>query len=102
MDIQEKNIIIAQLPEKVNMTNLVEAVTKCMSLVGNIKKLSGDEKKDLVIDLITVILDKEYFDNYEVYIKILIPQMIDSMIKVENGKLKFNKQKLFSLFSCCR
>lgn len=85
-------------PDKVSYDGLVECVIKCMSMVGTISGLKGEQKKDLVIDLVVYVMS----DDVEPFIKNVVPQMIDRLIMVEKGKLKFNHKttKYFKCFKC--
>ena len=86
-------------------------VPNIMVAVGKYKKMSGDQKKNLVIDTcmytidmlfaelnISTDLSKETWDEHVRDILLaLIPTTIDSLISVEKGKLKFNS----NLHKCC-
>ena len=81
-----------------------------MVKVGEVKTLSGREKKQMVedsilslVDTIFKHLDESYFkddiwDNQvRNVIMLVLPSMIDMLIDIEKGKLKFNKR----MFKCC-
>ena len=75
-------------------------------MVGQIKKLSGVDKKQLVIDMLIYIVNNTDSGVVEIMDPIIInavPHIIDSLIEVEKGKLRFNPKisknfKIFSLF----
>ena len=80
-------------PEKVTYSEMIDCVVKCMSMVGVIKDLSGEQKKDLVIDLLIFAMeetDSGAMEKYEHYFKEIIPKVIDFLISTENGKITFN------------
>lgn len=87
--------------DDVNITNVVDAVTKLMEIVGKIKKLSGNDKKFVVTkSLIYLVKNTNQGSFDEVMDTILInviPTVIDKLIVVEKGQLHFNE----SVNSCC-
>jgi hypothetical protein len=63
-----------------------------MMEVQKLKKMSGQEKKDLVLDLIYTVIeqidDGEEDSEFETLLKAMVPPMIDSfsvMLKVNKG-----------------
>lgn len=87
--------------DDVNITNVVDAVTKLMEIVGKLKKLSGSDKKFVVTkSLIYLVKNTNQGSLDEMMDTILIniiPTVIDKLIVVEKGKLHFNE----SVSSCC-
>ena len=88
----------------INIVNVVDASIELMKLVGNIKKLSGKNKKFIVTKMLIFLLKEsndglldETMDNIVITI---IPITIDKLILVEHGKLKFNKS-FFDVFLKC-
>jgi hypothetical protein len=76
----------------VTRENLTSLVCGLVMDVKNIKKLTGPEKKDLVLDLTYMIIEQvdegDEDTEFEKIIKIMVPPMIDSlalMIKVNKG-----------------
>jgi hypothetical protein len=93
-----KHDLRSAFPGDVHMTDLVKCVTKCMSLVGNIKELKGHDKKELVIYLVKCVLEATDSGPLE-FMEYIVPQIIDSLIEVEKGKLRFNPRvKCFNVF----
>ena len=90
---------------------IYEIVPDIMTDVGQYKKLSGNEKKNLVIDTVIYSIDtlfdelnisthlsKESWDErVREILKVLVPETIETLISVEKGQLKFNR----GFFSCC-
>jgi hypothetical protein len=88
-------------PESVSMSDMIGCVTVCMTLAGSIKKISGESKKELVIELVLhamEVTDAGPLEVMEPLVIVMLPQLIDSLISVENGKIKFNP-KFISFFS---
>lgn len=95
--------IKSAFPDAVSYTEMVECVTKGMMLVGPIKKLSGEQKKKIVIELLIYAMeetDSGAMEKYEHYIIDVIPSIIDFLIETEKGKLRFNTKIKHCLFSC--
>ena len=77
----------------ISAEKIVDILPKIIAYVQKYKKLSGDQKKALIIQLLNVIIDKtdgpgddEVFDPI---LKRLVPILIDTFIKIENKELKF-------------
>jgi len=95
-----KSKIKEAFPEGVTDTDIVYCVVACMTMVGQIE-ISGQQKKDLVMDLVIhcmTVNDVGPSDSSESTLKLIIPHMIDRLISVEQGKLRFNSQRLKSFF----
>lgn len=72
--------------------NIPSLVCALVMEVKSIKKLTGGEKKDLVLDLIHMIIEKiddgDEDTEFEKILKAMVPPMIDSfalMLKVNKG-----------------
>ena len=88
----------------INIANVVDAATELMKLVGNIKKLSGKNKKFIVTKMLIFLVKESNFGTLDetmdkIFINV-IPITIDKLILVEHGKLKFNKS-FFDVFVKC-
>lgn len=99
--------VIEAFPEGITVKSLTQAVIDCMSLVGQINDMKGADKKQLVIDLLIYILDKTdsgVFELVEPFLKEAIPELIDSLIDVEKGKIHFNPKikKKLNCFGCMK
>lgn len=85
----------------VDISNVVDAVTQLMTIVGKFKSVSGSNKKFIVTKLLIQLVKETSVDDESRIEEILdsilinvIPTIIDKLISVENGKLKFNKDRL--------
>lgn len=83
----------------ISAEKLVDILPKIIAFVQKFKKLSGDQKKALIIQILNVIIDKtdgpgddEVFDPI---LKRLVPILIDTFIKIENKELKFKPPGCF-------
>ena len=97
--------ILKAFPSGLTIKSLTQSVITCMGIVGQFKNMKGADKKQLVIDMLIFILDKTdsgIFELIEPFIKEAIPDLIDELIDVEKGKIRFNpklKNKL-NCFGC--
>ena len=69
---------------------IFDFVLKCMSEVGELVKLSGEEKKQVVL---TKVRQKIQLNDVR---EEMIVRLIDTLISVEKGQLAFNKD------FCCK
>jgi flagellar biosynthesis/type III secretory pathway protein FliH len=76
----------------INKENICSLVSTLMMEVQKLKKMTGPEKKDLVLDLIYTVIeqidDGEEDSEFETLLKAMVPPMIDSfavMLKVNKG-----------------
>lgn len=85
--------------------NLLFLVTNLMQTVGKYKKMSGSDKKKIVIVLIndaieTRIEDKNLEDFLQLMVTNVVPDTIDLLVDISKKKYKFSKvSKIFS--KCC-
>lgn len=77
----------------ISAEKIVDILPKIIAHVQKFKKLSGDQKKALIIQILNIIIDKtdgpgddEVFDPI---LKRLVPILIDTFIKIDNKELKF-------------
>ena len=80
----------------IDASNVIDAVTELMKIVGKIKKLPGKDKKFIVTRILIHIVHEtnqgpldDLMDNILINI---IPILIDKLVSVEQGKLVFNRQ----------
>jgi len=91
----------------ISAEKIVDILPKIIAYVQKFKKLSGDQKKALIIQILNVIIDKtdgpgddEVFDPI---LKRLVPVLIDTFIKIDNKELKFKPPGFLGrcLTKCC-
>jgi hypothetical protein len=100
---------------------LVQIVPSMMSDVGKITSLSGAEKKQLIIDTLSLAITEGFAELNkdpvfaatqvdemvrDLLLKLVAP-LIDTFVKIEDGHLVFNKTPsccggFFSRFACCK
>ena len=96
----------------ITLSTIVQVTAHLMQLVETITKLNGFEKKQLVLQALRVLIEeiadeKDPNESQEKIIlervlEALLPTVIDQLIVVERGQLKFNKKCGNCLFSCCQ
>ena len=107
IDIESKAIVesLGDL-EDFSVSNLMSVLPKLIKHVENYKNLRGSQKRELVIKMIRHIIDiTDGPGNDEVWdpiLKQLVPQLIDTLIQINDGKLKLRKKpsSFFKLFCC--
>lgn len=106
--IRDHNFEIADI-----MANIFVLVSKLMFIVGGYPSLAGEQKKDIVVEVLTKLLKE--FASTETGQKIpehfitstlnALPEMIDMLVNAAKGKFNINKltQCCFPLFrKCCK
>lgn len=83
-----------------------------MADLGDIKTLTGSEKKQLILDAIKLLVDNGFIELNKLpdiraaswdhtvhgYLDTLLPALVDLLIRVENNHITFNKK---DKQSCC-
>ena len=107
IDIESKAIVesLGDL-EDFSVSNLMSVLPKLIKHVENYKNLRGSQKRELVIKMVKHIIDiTDGPGNDEVWdpiLKQLVPGLIDTLIQVNDGKLKLRKKPLsFLKVFCC-
>ena len=100
--------LLDTLDDKVTFSNMVNIITRSIEIVDKYKKLSGLEKKLMVVKMITTLIDKHESD--ESIKKALIDllntvgvSVIDTIIYATKGKLAINLtkcKKIVKYFKC--
>lgn len=100
--------LLDTLDDKVTFSNMVNIITRSVEIVDKYKKLSGLEKKLMVVKMITTLIDKHESD--ETIKKALIDllntvgvSVIDTIIYATKGKLAINLtkcKKIVKYFKC--
>jgi hypothetical protein len=107
MDIESKAIVesLGDL-ENFSVSNLMLVLPRLMKHVENYKNLRGSQKRELVIKMIKHIIDitdgPGNDDVWDPILKQLVPGLIDTLIQVNDGKLRLRKKPLSYLkVFCC-
>jgi hypothetical protein len=93
--IELKKFILQNFPQGIDHGNTMEAVIGCVRFLAESKRrLTGQQKKKLIIDGLLLVLDETdsvALESFEPLIKVMIPTVVDNLIDVEKGKIKLNK-----------
>ncbi len=88
---------IAPVVEDFKVESIMKVVPQIIRHVQKYKSLSGQEKKTMVIAMLSHIVDitdgPGDDDLWDPIIKRLIPHVIDTIVMVDKGKLKLNTKK---------
>jgi hypothetical protein len=98
-------IVIESFKDKhIDENNIIDFVVKAMMLVETQKKLSGQDKKNVVVKILFRLVELTTLDNnrktsIKFLIETLAPNMIDTIVSASKGVLDLNKSK--NNFCCC-
>ena len=97
--------LLEQFPHGFEYDNIMEATLVAMRyLAVNHRRLTGRQKKKMVVDALLTLLDQTDsgdFEKYEVILKGMIPTIVDNIVDVENGKIHINKKLPKLCLMCC-
>jgi hypothetical protein len=103
--IKLKEVIMETFPHGFDHDNLMEAVIRAMRhLARKHRRLTGQQKKKLIVDALLLVLDETNSGALEVFeplVKSMIPTVVDNLIDVEKGKIKLNKKGRSCLSMLC-
>lgn len=91
----------------IDENNVIDYVLRVMTLVEQNKSLSGFEKKAVVIEVLTKLVDltSNLNDNskasLKIIIKVVVPNVIESLISASKGITSLNKKKNGGGCFCC-
>jgi len=95
-----KRIIKIYKDKKINPEDLVLLTTRLMLMVEKLK-MTGPEKKEAVLKTICLIIEnsglisEENAETASMVVKLVLPNLIDSIIDTANGGIKFKGK------TCC-
>ena len=101
--IKEGKKLIEAFPNGIQLENIMDAVVIIMGTTKNINNLTSEQKKDLICDILVYVVDNTdsgALESLDPIIKKMIPNVIDTIIKVEDGKLKINSSGCLSKLPC--
>ena len=92
---------------KLNSSNLTNILINLMQIVETYPKLSGIQKKEVILASINMLIDDQN-DNVEdsetlkILVKMTLPSLIDNLVKIDKKQLSIKiKQIRKYIFSCC-
>ena len=98
-----KNYLISKYPNGFGLDNMLDVVIECMQYLATYRKMTGFQKRQLIIDSMLLLLDETNsgeMEFYEPIIKSMIPTAINTFVDVEKKKIKLNKRVRKCCFLC--
>ena len=104
--VKEGKKMIEAFPNGIQLENIMDAVVIVMGTTNKILKLTADQKKDFICDILIYVVDNTdagALESMDPIIKKMIPSVIDAFLNIENGKLVIDKPKSIvkKVFFCC-
>lgn len=99
--ISEGKKLIEAFPNGIQLENIMDAVVIIMGTTKGLAKLNSEQKKDLICDILIYVIDNTdagALESLDPIIKKMIPNVIDTIIQVEDGKLTINSKGCLSCF----
>lgn len=112
----DKNPLVVDLAQKIenifledggiNSSNIISISIELMQLVENYKGLTGSKKKDVVIDVINLLLTTNVRDKNELFVlkeivDFTIPTIIDTIISIDKKEIRIKLKKCVNYLFCC-
>lgn len=101
--VKEGKKMIEAFPNGIQLENIMDAVVIVMGTTNKIHKLSADQKKDFICDILIYVVDNTdagSLESLDPIIKKMIPNVIDTILRVEGGNLRINSTGCLSKLSC--
>jgi hypothetical protein len=98
------NSIYKRLDKKITITNIMYVMKDVMVIIEEFKGLKGLEKKQIVIDVLTLLVYNhggEYKNDLSVLVRYVVPEAIDLVISASKNKLLLNVIEDFAEKKCC-
>ena len=101
--VKEGKKLIEAFPNGIQLENIMDAVIIIMGTTKTLNNLNSKQKKDLICDILIYVVDNTdsgALESLDPIIKKMIPNVIDTIIQVEDGNLKINSQGCLSKLPC--
>lgn len=101
--VKEGKSLIEAFPNGIQLENIIDAVVIIMGTANKINNLSSEQKKDFICDILIYVVDNTdagKLESLDPIIKKLIPNVIDTILRVEDGNLKINNTSCLSKLPC--
>jgi len=93
---------------KLNASNLTVILVNLMKIVERYPKLTGSQKKEVILDAINMLIDDQN-DNVEdteilkLLVKMTLPNLIDTLVSIDRKQLTIKLKRLtgYIFSSCC-
>ena len=90
-----KNYLIKNYPNGFTLENILDLVVEAIQFLNRMVKMSGNQKRQCIIDALLLLLDETNsgeLEFYEPIVKSMIPSAVNTFIDVEKKKIKLNKK----------
>ena len=101
--VKEGKKLIEAFPNGIQLENIMDAVIIIMGTTKTLNNLNSKQKKDLICDILIYVVDNTdsgALESLDPIIKKMIPNVIDTLVQVEDGKLKINSSGCLSKLPC--
>jgi|TARA_B100000424_G_scaffold268781_2_gene264268 hypothetical protein len=102
--VSEGKKLIEAFPTGIQLENIMDAVIIVLGTANKINNLTSEQKKDFICDILIYVVDNTdagALESLDPVIKKLIPNVIDTILRVEDGKLSINaNNNCFSKLPC--
>lgn len=101
-----ENVLGMVEAKDVKAANIISIAALTMKLVEQVPGLTGQQKKDIVIEVIKKLIDETPLSDEEVaavnlVVDVTLPIVIDTIVSASRGELNLNEH-LNSMKKCCR
>ena len=86
-----KNFLITKYPNGFGLDNMLDVVIECIQYLATYRKMTGFQKRQLIIDSMLLLLDETNsgeLEFYEPIVKSMIPSTINTLVDVEKKEDK--------------
>lgn len=93
---------------KITSANMVAVLLSLMQIVENYSDVKGVQKKAIILDALTHIIDDQIDDtqeamNLKLLVQMTLPSVIDTFVSLDKKEISIKLKKTCSkLFGCCR
>ena len=84
-----KNFLITKYPNGFGLDNMLDVVIECIQYLATYRKMTGFQKRQLIIDSMLLLLDETNsgeLEFYEPIVKSMIPSTINTLVDVEKRR----------------
>jgi len=101
--------LVLEMNFELSPSNITMYLVTLMQLVESITSLKGQDKKNLVIQVMEYLIleqirdDNEYKEQLSLLVKLTLPELIDTLVSIDRKELKIKiKKGIKQMFnSCC-
>ena len=98
-----KDYLLTKYPSGFDFDNLLDVIVVSIQYLSIYRKISGHQKRNIIIEAILLVLDETDSGSLEVFepvLKAMVPATVNTLIDVEKKKIKLNKKATGVLWRC--